>query len=104
MDADSDYGAVFEAFLEEFGSAVNRKTTLVVLGDGRGNGNDPGLAAFEELARRARTTVWLTPEPRYSWALGGCDLPAYAASCDKVQVVRSPRGLEHVTERLAGGT
>lgn len=104
VDADSDYGAAFEHFLDEFGSAVNRRTTLVVLGDGRGNGNDPGLGAFEELTRRARATIWLTPEPRYSWALGGCDLPAYAEWCDKVQVVRNPRGLEHVTERLAGAT
>jgi len=101
VDADSDYGASFRTFLEQYGSAVNKKTTVVVLGDGRGNGKDPGLGAFEEITRRARATIWLTPEPRYSWRLGGCDLPAYAEHCDKVQVVRSVRGLDAVAHDLA---
>jgi uncharacterized protein with von Willebrand factor type A (vWA) domain len=102
VDADSDYGTVFDEFLERFGSAVTRRTTLLVLGDGRGNGNDPRLDAFEELARRARSTVWLTPEPRFSWGLGGCDLPAYAEHCDRVQVVRDLRGLEQVSTSMDG--
>ena len=41
VDADSDYGAAFGQFLEQYGSAVTRRTTLLVLGDGRGNGKDP---------------------------------------------------------------
>ena len=49
---------------------------------------------FEELTRRARETVWLTPEPKYSWPLGRCDLPHYAEYCDRVQVVRNLHGLD----------
>jgi uncharacterized protein len=98
VDADSDHGAAFGTFLEQFGSAVNRRTTVVILGDGRNNGKDPNLAALEEISRRARETVWLTPEPRYSWRLGSCDLPAYAAYCDRVQVVRDLAGLERATD------
>lgn len=97
VDADSDYGGTFRGFLEQFGSAVTRRTTLVVLGDARGNGKDPGLDAFGELARRARETVWLTPEPRYSWGLGSCDLPLYAEHCDRVQVVRNLAGLDQAS-------
>lgn len=103
VDADSDYGNVFDTFLETHGGAITRRTTLVVLGDGRSNGRDPGLGSFAELARRARETVWLTPEPRYSWALGRCDLPAYAEHCSRVQVVRNLAGLEKVTELLPTG-
>ena len=101
VDADSDYGRAFETFLEEHGSAITRRTTVLVLGDGRGNGNDPRTAAFEEITRRARSTIWLTPEPRYSWALGSCDLPAYAEYCDRVQVVRSQQGLERMSLAMA---
>lgn len=54
------------------------------------------MARWPTLARRARETIWLTPEPRYSWSLGGCDLPAYAAHCDRVYVVRDRAGLEQV--------
>jgi uncharacterized protein with von Willebrand factor type A (vWA) domain len=101
VDADSDYGTAFEQFLEQYGSAVTRRTTLLVLGDGRGNGNDPRVPVFEELAHRARQTVWLTPEPRYSWGLGRCDLPAYEEYCDRVQVVRNLHGLERATTSMS---
>ena len=81
VDANSDYGAAFGRFHEDYGSAVNRRSTVIVLGDGRGNGNDPNIEAFAEITRRARETIWLTPEPRYSWGLGACDLPVYAEYC-----------------------
>jgi uncharacterized protein with von Willebrand factor type A (vWA) domain len=97
IDADSDYGAALGTFREEFGDSVNRGTTLIILGDGRGNGKDPNFGAFIELTRRARETIWLTPEPRYSWRLGACDLPGYASYCDRVYVVRDLTGLERVT-------
>ena len=101
VDANSDYGSVFGEFLAEHASAVTRRTTIVVLGDGRNNANDPNLAAFEEITRRARETVWLTPEPRYSWGLGSCDLPAYAEFCNRVRVVRDLTGLERAAHDFA---
>lgn len=101
VDANSDYGAAFGRFHEDFGSAVNRRSTVIVLGDGRGNGNDPNLDAFAEITRRARETIWLTPEPRYSWGLGGCDLPLYAEYCSRVRVVRDLTGLESAAEEMA---
>jgi uncharacterized protein with von Willebrand factor type A (vWA) domain len=101
VDANSDYGSVFAEFLAEHSSAVTRRTTVVVLGDGRNNANDANLAAFEEITRRARETVWLTPEPRYSWGLGGCDLPSYAEHCSRVRVVRDLTGLERAAYEFA---
>ena len=101
VDANSDYGAAFGRFHEDFGSAVNRRSTVLVLGDGRGNGNDPNVEAFAEITRRARETIWLTPEPRYSWGLGGCDLPVYAEYCSRVRVVRDLTGLESAAQEMA---
>lgn len=97
VDADSDYGTAMRTFLEEFGGAINRRTTVIVLGDGRTNGRDPNLEAFEEISRRARETIWITPEPSYSWGLGSCDLPGYAALCDRVHVVHDLSALEQVS-------
>ncbi|MGV9714313.1 VWA domain-containing protein [Gordonia sp. NPDC003424] len=96
-DADSDYGNALGTFLEEFGGAVNRRTTVIILGDGRNNGRDPNLTAFEEISRRARETIWITPEPSYSWGLGSCDLPAYATFCNRVHVVHDLAALEQVS-------
>lgn len=100
VDAESDYGRVFATFLAEHGGALTRNVTLIVLGDGRGNGHDPGLAALEEMTRRVRETVWLTPEPVHSWSLGRCDLPSYAPLCDRLQVVRDLAGLERFSHHV----
>ncbi|MGQ0840170.1 VWA domain-containing protein [Actinokineospora sp.] len=94
VDGNSDYGQTFDRLLDEHSTALNRRSTLLILGDGRGNGTDPRIDQFEEITRRVRRTVWLTPEPRYSWQLGGCDLPAYAEFCDQVRVVADLTGLD----------
>ncbi|MBB5158838.1 VWA domain-containing protein [Saccharopolyspora phatthalungensis] len=101
VDVNSDYGATLRDFLDEHGSSLTRRTTLLVLGDGRGNGNDPAVTAFAEMARRVRETIWLTPEPRYSWGLGRCDLPRYAEHCDRVEVVRDLAGLARTSDALS---
>ena len=95
--ADSDYGAALGKFLEEFGGAVNRRTTVIVLGDGRGNGSDPNFPALEEISRRAREVIWITPEPSYSWKLGSCDLPGYSEYCDRVHIIHDLAALEQVS-------
>jgi uncharacterized protein len=101
VDANSDHGAAFGQFLEEYGNAVSRRTTVLVLADGRSNGLDPNVEAFAEITRRARETIWLTPEPRYSWGLGSCDLPLYAEYCQRVRVVRDLTGLTSTADALA---
>ena len=50
-----------------------------------------------------RETIWLTPEPRYSWWLGTCDLPRYAEFCDRVDVVRDLDGLDRATDDIVAG-
>jgi len=103
VDADSDYGAAFGRFREEFGDIVTRRTTVVILGDGRGNGRDPNLDVFEEIARRCKQLIWLTPERRNMWRLGRCDLPRYAEFCDRVDVVRDLDGLDRATDGILAG-
>jgi uncharacterized protein len=101
VDASSDYGATFTQLLSEHSAALDRRTTLIVLGDGRGNGNDAGLETFAEITRRVRETIWLTPESRYSWGLGACDLPRYAEFCDRVQVVADLTGLQRAARQIS---
>ena len=101
VDASSDYGTMFTRLLAENSAALDRRSTLIVLGDGRGNGNDAQLGTFEEITRRVRETIWLTPEPRYSWRLGTCDLPLYAEFCDRVQVVADLTGLQRAAQQIS---
>lgn len=96
VDANSNYGHALATFHREHLMAVNRRTTVLVLGDGRGNGNPPNVWVLDDIRRRARQLVWLTPEPERYWHLGRSDLPAYATLCDRVELVRDLDQLEAV--------
>ena len=100
VDENSDFGQAAEQMRTGHLGTVNRRTTVVILGDGRNNGRPPNAAALEDIARRTRRVIWITPEPKWSWSLGGCDMPAYEPLCQRVEVVRSVEELGHVAERL----
>ena len=99
-DVNSDFGKAAEQFRNEYLPALNHRTTLVILGDGRNNGKPPNSAALEEITQHVRQTVWITPEPKWGWTLGSCDMPLYEPLCNRVEVVRSVDQLAGVAEEL----
>ncbi len=102
LDADvsSDFGRAAQQFRNEHLSTINRRTTVVVLGDGRNNGKYPNVEALQEIAQHARQLIWITPEPKWGWSLGSCDMSLYEKVCDRVEVVRTVEGLASVAEEL----
>ena len=102
VDENSDFGAAAEQVAADLAATVNRRTTVVILGDGRNNGRPPNERALEETAARARRLIWITPEPKWGWTLGGCDMPRYEPICDRVEVVRNADELAAVAETLVG--
>jgi uncharacterized protein len=100
VDENSDFGQAAEQMRAGHLAAISRRTSVVVLGDGRNNGRPPNVAAVEEIARHARRVLWMTPEPRWGWALRSCDMPRYEAVCDAVEVVRTAADLGRFAERL----
>ena len=100
VDVNSDFGAAAEKFVAEYLPTINHRTTVVILGDGRNNGKDPNVGALEEITRHARQTIWITPEPKWGWALGSCDMPLYEPLCDRVETVRTVEQLAGVAEEL----
>jgi uncharacterized protein with von Willebrand factor type A (vWA) domain len=78
----SHYAHAFRQLLAEHAEVLDRRTTLLVLGDGRTNHFDPGEAAFRALTSRAQRVVWLTPEPESAWASGDSALLRYAEHVD----------------------
>jgi uncharacterized protein with von Willebrand factor type A (vWA) domain len=100
VDENSDFGRAAEQMRTGHLGAINRRTTVVVLGDGRNNGRPPNVGALEEIARHARRVLWMTPEPRWGWQLGSCDMPHYEPVCDAVEVVRTAADLGTFAERL----
>ncbi len=99
-DVDSDYGRALATFHNRYLAAVTPQTTVIILGDGRGNRNPPKVWALEGIRRRARQLLWLSPEARGSWTLGSCDMALYEPVCHHTEVVRNLQQLGQVTEKL----
>ena len=100
VDENSDFGHAADQVAAQLAATINRRTTVVILGDGRNNGRPPNERALEETAARARRLIWITPEPKWSWTLGGCDMPRYEPICDRVEVVRNADELAAVAETM----
>lgn len=97
----TDLGSCLESFVQHELAGVDRRTTVLILGDGRNNGSDPGLAALRRIKAQAHRLIWLTPEPEWAWGSGDSAMPAYAPVCDVVRVVASLRQLsEAVAQAL----
>lgn len=90
----SNYGRALRAFRDGVLRDVDRRTTVVIVGDGRSNYQDPGVSVLDDIVARARALVWLCPEPRAAWATGDSAMPRYAPKCTAVLEVRSARDLE----------
>jgi uncharacterized protein with von Willebrand factor type A (vWA) domain len=99
-DVNSDFGQAAEQFKDRYLPTINHRTTVVILGDGRNNGKHHNAEALEEITQHARQTIWITPEPRWGWTLGSCDMPLYEKVCDRVEVVRTVDQLAGVAEEL----
>ena len=100
VSTSSDYGRALKQFYDSRLDALTRRTTLIVLGDGRSNYRAPEIWALEELRRRARRTLWLCPEERSTWGFGDSEMPQYAMHVDVVEVVRSLHELSGAIDRL----
>ncbi len=96
----SNYGRAFRRFLDEWGDSLDRRVTVVVLGDGRSNFHDPGEDALAEIRRRVRNVLWLCPEPRAQWASGDSAMARYEAHASEVLEVRTVEDLERAARRL----
>ena len=79
---------------------VDRRTTVIILGDGRNNYNDPNLRDFEAIKRRARKVVWFNPEHPRQWGTGDSDMPKYLPLCDAVHRVSNLRELVDAVDSL----
>jgi uncharacterized protein with von Willebrand factor type A (vWA) domain len=95
----TDLGWSLNDFNKEYMDTLNSGTTLLIVGDGRNNYNDPRLDIFSTMARRATRTIWLNPEPAHLWH-GDSDMPKYAPLCDNVLKVSNLRELAQAVDEL----
>ena len=97
----SNYGRVLTHFEERFAGGLDRRTTVVVLGDGRTNYYADGAEIVRRLRDRARALYWICPEGRDRWGVGDSMMPRYADASTAVLVARTAGELEDAARRLA---
>jgi uncharacterized protein len=100
----SDYGYVMREFAGQYAHQLSRRSVVLVVGDARTNYADPGLAAFEEIGRRAGQVYWLNPEPRAFWDEGDSVIGRYAPLCAQVRECRTLRQIADFVQSLAVGS
>ncbi len=96
----SNYGNSLADFEDGWMSLIDRRTTVLVLGDARGNRTDPRVEILQRIASRAKRLVWLNPEYRTSWGTGDSDMFRYAPHCQMVRGCATLRDLERVVTDL----
>lgn len=96
----TDLGYSLQNFTDKYIDTIDHRTTLIVVGDGRNNYNDPRLDIFKQMARRSRRTLWLNPEMPMLWGSGDSDMLEYAPLCDVVLQVSTLSELTAAVDQL----
>ena len=84
-DAATDYGLTFREFKAVYMDVLNKKTTLIVIGDGRSNYANPEADILDEMREKCRRLIWLNPETEMFWYSGDSEMRLYEGICNEVR-------------------
>lgn len=90
----TDYGVALEDFCEQAMSGIDRRTTVLFLGDARSNETNPRIDLMERIHGQAKYVMWLNPEPRSFWGTGDSEMNRYLPYVDFAQRVSSVKELD----------
>ena len=82
-------------FHRDYITAVNKRTTVIVLGDARNNYNLPHEWTLRDIRSRAKQVIWLNPESKMTWGFGDSEMDRYLA------VLRRGRGVSQPESALS---
>ncbi|MGH0029595.1 MAG: VWA domain-containing protein [Myxococcota bacterium] len=96
----SNFGYAFHHFWQNHLSAIDNKTTVLILGDARNNYNDPRAWCLRDIHNKAKNVVWLNPENPSAWGFGDSVMDKYLPYTDVAEEVRNLRQLSKVVDSL----
>tara|TARA_R110001599_G_scaffold66532_1_gene188087 strand:- start:7346 stop:8689 length:1344 start_codon:yes stop_codon:yes gene_type:complete len=96
----TDYGQAWSDLKVDHESIIDRRTTVIVLGDGRSNYGDPRADLFRDFAQRAKSMIWLNPEGRALWGTGDSAIPRYLPFCTQMSHVATLKDLERAVDEV----
>lgn len=96
----TDYGRALAGLEQQALGDIDRRTTLLFLGDARNNRGDARLDLLRLFQGRARQLLWLNPEERNRWGSGDSEMLRYATACTRAWSCRNLNDLERIVDRL----
>ena len=96
----TDYGQAFidlEGLLE---NNIDRKTTVIILGDARSNYGDPRCDVLKTIQEKSKRILFLNPEPKSVWGTGDSEMLRFIPYCSKSKVCSSLLDLERVVDDM----
>ncbi|MBT8332392.1 MAG: VWA domain-containing protein [Deltaproteobacteria bacterium] len=99
-NAATDYGLTFRQFKNRHLDMLNKKTTLIIIGDGRTNYGNPEAGILDDMRDRSRRVIWLNPETPYFWYTGDSEMRTYMEYCDEVRPCQNLNQLLEFIESL----
>lgn len=96
----TDLGNSLNTFSRNHMGTIDHRTTVIILGDGRNNYNNPRLDIADDMQRRAKRLIWFCPEPHSQWGTGDSDMDKYATKADGVYLVRTLRHLADAVDKI----
>lgn len=100
LHSNSNYGRALANFTRDELGSLGRRTTLMVIGDGRNNYNPSNVWALKDLKRKVKRLIWITPEDRRSWGFGDSEMHTYSRAVHQTVVVQSLADLERLADQL----
>jgi uncharacterized protein with von Willebrand factor type A (vWA) domain len=94
----TDYGVALQDFCDLHLSKLDRRTTVIILGDGRTNYVDPRIDLMRQINERARAVIWLNPEPETFWSRGDSEMERYRRFCHVVKSCNTLKDLERIID------
>ncbi len=94
----TDYGQALDDLVRDHSDVVDRRTTVIIIGDGRSNYADPRTDLLREVVEKSKRTIWLSPEGRSSWGQGDSEMLRYERLVHATRHVATLNHLERVVD------
>ncbi|HYM35785.1 MAG TPA: VWA domain-containing protein, partial [Steroidobacteraceae bacterium] len=90
----TDYGQALSDFAALCLDDVDKRSTIVIIGDARSNNAPLRRDILKAMSERCKRLIWLNPEPPSLWNTGDSEMNAYGIYCHQVAECNSLAHLE----------
>lgn len=96
----TDYGKALADFQSQALASIDKKTTVIMLGDARNNQGDGRTDIWQKVFRQSKRVLWLNPERRNSWDTGDSIMSEYSPWCGSTEPCQNLQDIERIFSRL----